>query len=200
MVEEKIQNAVHNFNGEFTMSDKVFGLTTINNLPKENGNADELESFRFSNGYGFPLSYKNFVKEFGYGLTLGVFIIYIPMGDYGDSVFVRSEEIKNTYIDDVLNEDIWFDIEPDATVEIVKRLYPFSHSETGLYLFWDIDSLHNGELDIYITDFGGLGFRKVAKDLYSFIEKLTDKDQFKEYDHFANEPYPSTFEVYDKLC
>lgn len=182
------------------MSNNVFNLVTINDLSKEHGNLDELDNFRFSNGHKFPTSYKNFVREYGYGLTLGEFIIYIPMGDYGDSVFIRSEEIKGTYIEDVINEDIWFDIDPDATVEIVKRLYPFSHSDTGLYLFWDIDSLNNGEFDIFMTDFSGLGFRRIAKNLYDCIEKLTDKEQFKKYNHFATEPYPNTFKVYNKLC
>ena len=101
------------------------------------------------------------------------FHIYLPMGEYGDSVFVRTEEIKNTYIEDVYNNDIWFDIEPDGSPELLKRLFPFASSDNGLYLFWDYESKSDKEMDIYLTDFRGIGFRNVGKSLYEVIDNLT---------------------------
>ncbi|MGY5252928.1 hypothetical protein [Sphingobacterium spiritivorum] len=96
------------------------------------------------------------------------------MGDYGDSLFVRSEEIKNTYIEDVYNNDIWFELEPDGSPELLKRLFPFASSENGLYLFWDYESNPEPhEFDIYLTDFRGTGFKKVGESLYRVIDNLT---------------------------
>ena len=65
----------------------------------EKGDVDTLLKYTFDNGRHFPNSYIRFVQEYGYGLSLGLFLIYIPMGDYGDSLFVRSQEIKSTYQD-----------------------------------------------------------------------------------------------------
>lgn len=195
MVEDKRQNVAHSFNRGFIMPNKTFNLTIVNDLPKESGDVDELENFRFSNGRGFPVSYKTFVREFGYGLTLEQFHIYLPMGDYGDSVFVRSAEIKNTYIDDVLNDDIWFEIEPDGTKEILIRLYPFASSDNGLYLFWDTDSFDNNEFDIFITDFRGIGFKKIATDLYKCLEELTKGYKIRKELPFAISPMKNIFEV-----
>ncbi|QYS90053.1 SMI1/KNR4 family protein [Flavobacterium columnare] len=183
------------------MLENKFTLSVTNDLPKELGDAKKLESFRFINGKGFPSSYKDFVLNYGYGLTLEEFHIYIPMGDYGDSIFVRSEEIKDTYIEDVLNDDIWFDIEPDASIEILKNLYPFASSDNGLYLFWDISnfSQNENEFDIYITDFRGIGFRKVGNNLYECFENLTSKDKFKMYIPFSLESLNNTFKILNKI-
>lgn len=34
-----------------------------------------LDNFRFSNGRGFPLSYREFAKKYGYGLLCKLFLI-----------------------------------------------------------------------------------------------------------------------------
>lgn len=181
------------------MSNRSFNLMTINELSKEHGNLDELEGFRFINGSSFPDSYKKFVKEFGYGITLGEFIIYIPMGNYGDSVFVRAEEIKGTYIERLDSGDmaLW-EMEPDGTVEILKRLYPFASSENGIYLFWDIDSFHNCEFDIFMTDFRGIGFKKIAKDLYDCFKAIEKGYKIREDLPFVIWPSKNTFEILNK--
>lgn len=159
---------------------------------KDYGNLDELEHFRFSNGSAFPESYKDFVRNYGYGVTLGEFLIYIPMGNKCDSIFTQTVAIKQSYIEDVCNADIWFDMEPDGSIELIKRLYPFASSENGMYLFWDIH--HNkSEYDIYMTDFRGNGIRKVGNHLYELFNNLTNSDTYKKFDLFAIEPYPTTF-------
>lgn len=48
-----------------------------------------LHNFTFVNGKKFPPSYVSFVRQYGYGLSCGLFIIYIPMGDYPDSFFCQ---------------------------------------------------------------------------------------------------------------
>ena len=95
-----------------------------------------LHDFTFVNGKKFPPSYVSFVRQYGYGLSCGLFIIYIPMGDYPDSFFVRSREIISTYQDVLDNkEELWFDVAPDLEYSKLKDLIPFGVSENGDYLF-----------------------------------------------------------------
>ncbi|MDO6819045.1 SMI1/KNR4 family protein [Zobellia sp. 1_MG-2023] len=138
------------------------------------GSIELLHSHTFFNGRKFPQSYINFVENYGYGLSCDLFIIYIPMENYPDSFFIRSQEIIGTYQEVLDNEDeLWFDMEPDLSYKKLKDLIPFAMSENGHYLFWDIESENSEEFDIYITDFKGLGFTKTGGNLYDFFEKLT---------------------------
>lgn len=161
----------------------------------EHGNTEFLHTYRFPNGKPFPRSYQEFVTTYGYGLSLGLFLIYIPLDDYGDSWNVRSEEIQGTYIDDLEDEEEepWFDLEPDGSVELMKRVVPFAASENGHYLFWDIENGKEGEFDIYITDFKGMGIIKAATDLNEFIEKATGTETFKEVLPFSEKPLQKIF-------
>ncbi|WP_344825259.1 SMI1/KNR4 family protein [Chryseobacterium ginsenosidimutans] len=180
------------------MENKEFNLKIIG-TPTEFGDIEELENYKFPNGKGFPDSYKKFVLKYGYGLTLEEFHIYLPMGDYGDSLFVRTKEIKSTYIDDVNNDDIWFDIEPDGSPELLKRLFPFASSDNGLYLFWDYESeTDQDEFDIYLSDFRGIGFRKVGKSLYELIENLTNSN-YKSFLSFSTQPLGKEFKCLNKI-
>jgi len=179
------------------MENKEFNLEIIG-TPTEFGNITELESFRFSNGKGFPESYKRFVKQYGYGLALEEFHIYLPMENYGDSLFVRTEGIKNTYIDDVNNDDIWFSIAPDGSPELLKRLFPFASSDNGLYLFWDPELGTDNEFDIYLTDFRGIGFRKIGQSLYEAVDNLTGSN-FKEFLRFSSEPLARNFKCLKRI-
>jgi hypothetical protein len=166
--------------------------------PTEFGETAELEDFKFQNGKGFPESYKRFVLQYGYGLALGEFHIYLPMGEYGDSLSVRAERIKRTYIEDVNNDDFWFDLEPDGSPALLKVLFPFASSDNGLYLFWNYESESAHEFDIYLTDFRGIGFRKVGNSLDETIEKLTG-EQYKEFLPFSIKPLPRTFKCLNKI-
>jgi hypothetical protein len=160
----------------------------------EHGNIDFLESYRFPNGKGFPLSHKEFVRTYGYGLSLNLFLIYIPMDDYGDSWNVRTEEITETYISE-LNDgaDPWFDLEPDGSLALVKRWIPFASSENGHYLFWDTEHGTPNEFDIYITDFKGIGIRKAGNSIWDVFERLTNITSFKTLLPFSKEPLAKTF-------
>ncbi|ERJ58911.1 SMI1/KNR4 family protein [Sphingobacterium paucimobilis] len=165
--------------------------------PTEFGDTNFLESYRFSNGRSFPASYKAFVRFLGYGLLMGQFHIYIPMGTYGDSWDIRSEGIRSTYYQDLLDHDIWFDLEPDGSIALLKRLVPFAASDNGYYLFWDVDSGIENEFDIYLTDFRGTGFLKIANTLYDLVHNLTS-DSITQRIPFQREALPAIFECYYK--
>lgn len=160
----------------------------------EKGDSSALETFVF------PKSYVDFVEKYGYGLSCNLFLIYIPMGDYPDSFFVRKDEIISTYQDVLDDEDeIWFDLEPDITYEQLKQMVPFGISENGHYLFWDTgESSENGEFNIYITDFRGVGFTKVASNLYEFFERVTSKEEFETVLPFTQEALSKTFKPLEK--
>ena len=161
------------------------------------GDVPILSTFRFNNGRSFPLSYIRFVRKYGYGLTVDLFHIYIPLAEHGDSIFIRSDEIRSTYYEDVLNGDIWFEVAADVSLSTLKNLYPFASSDNGEYLFWDLNSLNrnNDEMDIYMTDFRSIELKKVASSLYEFIDKITNANKYKELLPFSNQPLPSIFKV-----
>jgi hypothetical protein len=163
------------------------------NESRDFGDIDVLKNHLFMNGRHFPDSYINFVEEYGYGLSLNLFLIYIPMGSYGDSIFERSEGIKATYKDALNDEDeLWFDLEPDLSYDRLGDMYLFAASENGHYLFWDLESGDDKEFDIYITDFRGVGFTRVSGSLYEFFEKITS-NKFKEILPFSIGPLEKVF-------
>lgn len=166
------------------------------------GDWDFLENFRFSNKRKFPISYKEYVKKYGYGKALGEWFVYIPMGIYGDSWCEQNPIFKERF-EDILHWDeeiVDMVLEPDDNRELLKNAEPFGKSESGLYLFWDIYSQPiEEEFDIYLTDFSGLGVRKVATSIDELFDKMIDKKRFKEVEPlFRQEPYPAIFECIEK--
>lgn len=156
---------------------------------------EELHAFRIEDGTSFPASYIRFAEQYGFGVTCGQFLIYMPMGNHCDSISKRSRAIRSTY-EDVLGNpnNVWFPLEPDMHFEKLKRLIPFAGSENGYYLFWDTQRSAPDEMDIYITDFRGLGFIRAAGNLYELIEKMTSLERFKEvFPLFRSEELPATF-------
>ena len=170
----------------------------VQGTPIEHGDITFLETYTFDNGSHFPKSYRDFAKQLGYGKTLGQFLIYIPMDDHGDSWNVRSEEIRDTYFEEIENiededdDDFVYILEPDGSLELMKTWVPFASSENGEYLFWDIREEHNKEFDIYITDFRS-GIIKAAKDLHELIDKMSDPEKFKKVLPFNEKPLPKVF-------
>lgn len=170
---------------------------------ENHGNLVDLNSHTFLNGKKFPRSYISFVEEYGYGLSCDSFIIYIPMDEYGDSWEIQNEIFKERFIDvlswgdpEDLKEDILY---PDGSIELLKSAEPFGKSENGEYLFWDPNNGSNDELDIYITDFGGLGFTKVANNLYDFFRKITSQTDYKKVLPFSENPLPNTFKPLNRI-
>ena len=166
----------------------------------EKGDLDALETYVFKSGKGFPTSYKEFVKKYGFGVTCNLFIIYIPMNAYRDSFFVRSKEVITTY-QDVLDdeEELWFDLGPNVAYSKLKDLVPFSVSENGDYLFWDISTSNNNEYDIYSTNFRGVPFTKIASNLYELFDQMTSESTFKNILPFSEKPLPKVFNALNKV-
>lgn len=46
----------------------------------------------------FLILIKKYVKQYGYGMTVAQFIIYIPMNGDGDCIFVRGGETNPPFI------------------------------------------------------------------------------------------------------
>lgn len=160
---------------------------------------DFLETYRFGNGCGFPFSYKAFVKQYGYGRLSGEWWIYPPLGNYCDSWAIRSQEIKSTYMDDISEGEIWFEPGPDANTAMLKGMKPFAMSENGYYLFWYVDDCHSAnEFDIFITDFRGTGFKRIAGTIDELLEVMTG-DEILRILPYRTEPYPAIFECVEKL-
>lgn len=174
-----------------------FNLKLLNNKI-EKGDLFLLKNYKFPNGRMFPESYVNFVNKYGYGLSANMFIIYIPINN-NDSFFIRSQEIVSTYQDVLDNEsELWFELLPDASYDLLKHLVPFAMSENGHYLFWNIESNNSNEFDIYITDFKGSGFIKAGENLYDFFNKITSVSYFKEVLPYQISPLPNTFKPFAK--
>lgn len=158
---------------------KDFLLQVVNeDLPIESGNVNYLETHHFPNGKPFPKSYIDFAKQYGYGLTAGLYLIYIPMDNYCDSWQQQSSVMRSVF-DKTIKEEIYIDFEPDGNLDLMKKAVPFGRSENGDFLFWDIYSNSEvNEFDIYITDFKGIGAIKIASNLYDFVYKMTHINEF----------------------
>ena len=116
-----------------------------------------------------PKAYQDFVKEYGYGLTCGLFIIYSPLGKH-DGLFSRSNTLKQELIDSVQSGFIYY--QPDGSPELVQRLAPFGYSENADILAWDPKSPSEpGEYWIYLIGSRKFEVRKVVANLTEFLEK-----------------------------
>lgn len=79
-----------------------------------------------------------------------------------------------------------------------KNLYLFARSENGYYLFWDTGQQQGQEFDIFMTDFRGFGFRKIAKNLYQCLDILTDDIKIRQLPFFTK-AYEKTFKVINPI-
>lgn len=72
-----------------------------------------LDNFRFSNGRGFPLSYREFVKKYGYGLLCNLFLIYVPLRKYCDSWSNQTKILKHTF-NEFISNNWYLTLKPDG--------------------------------------------------------------------------------------
>jgi len=119
------------------------------------------------------------------------------MSNYADSFYLKCEEIISSY-QEVLDDEneLWFDLEPDLIYERLKDMIPFAKTENGDCFFWDIESGSEKEFDIYVTNFRGIGFTKVADNLYDLLDRLAS--DFFSPSMFPNN-LPNTFQPYKRL-
>ena len=105
-----------------------------------------------ANGRGFPASYRRFATQYGWGRSLGNYLVHIPADpQYCDSWQQARAAVKSTYIDDLDEYEGFFSAQH---VCLMARMEFFAKSESGTYLFWDIESRPSqDEFDIYAFDF-----------------------------------------------
>jgi hypothetical protein len=152
-------------------------FTQLKKEPITEPDAHVLSTYQFADGKGFPPSYIEFATQLGWGRLCGLFLIYVPLGQYPDSWTERSPWIRQNM--DSFYEEMEHDpflLEPDGYAGIENSLIPFAMSENGEYLTWD--SAHrapNGEFPIYVLAARMGGIRFGAPTLYAFLEKCTDE-------------------------
>ncbi len=160
--------------------------------PKTVATAEDLDAFELTGGRALPPSLRNYAEHLGYGLTCGLFLIYIPMGDHCDSLSVRSRVLARVNREAIEGE--YMDFEPDGSPELVLRLFPFAISENGDVLGWDLEDEEDGELTIYRIGPRAYGVKKVARSLFELIEKCLD-ERVAEVMGRGYEPLAKTFKA-----
>jgi hypothetical protein len=155
-----------------------------------------LLTHRFPDSGGFPPSYIDFATQLGWGRLCGLFLVYVPLGQYPDSWTIRSPWIKQNM--DAFYKEMEYDplfLEPDGYEGIEQSLIPFCMSENGEHLAWDISKRDlDGEFHIYALASRMGGIRYGAKDLYQFVEKCTDDIEVKKVLGPGYEKLPLIFE------
>jgi len=125
-------------------------------------------------GTALPPSYRAFVKRYGFGLSAGLFMIYVPAppGYTGRSQnLVDTSRVLSRELREALAHG-WIRFEPDGSEEIVRRLIPFAYSENGDRLAWDpADPTGEGEFAIYAIGEGYDPITRAAPHLVGFFEK-----------------------------
>lgn len=121
-----------------------------------------------------PRSYRSFVQRYGYGLTAGLFIIYVPTTATGcDSLVGRSAELREEL--EVSVRGNWVQFAPDGSRELVLRLMPFGYSENANILAWDPTSPSEPEeFWIYVVGSRKSGIRKAAPNLSEFVRRILE--------------------------
>jgi hypothetical protein len=156
-----------------------------------------LATHRLPDNLGFPPSYQTFAKEFGWGRLGGLFLIYVPLGDYPDYWPVRSSYIREAmdafYAE--MDPDDFFLLEPDGYLGLAHSLLPFAMSENGEYLAWDTSKRGSDkELPIYVIASRMGGLRYGGANLDDFVERCLSEQAVKQVLGPGYPPLPPTFE------
>lgn len=119
------------------------------------------------------------MAEYGYGRLAGLFIVYQPDPNYGDSLTGRGGQVRQWLLNAIADEDFYFDPneydEPDHVTDIAPGLHPFAFSENGGYLAWRLDLWDGTEYPIYYIGRGFCCLRLAAADLDDLIAALTSE-------------------------
>jgi hypothetical protein len=156
-----------------------------------------LANHRLPNNLGFPPSYQAFAKAFGWGRLGGLFLIYVPLGDYPDSWLVRSPYIReamDAFYAEMEPDDPLL-LEPDGYLSLERSLLPFAMSENGEYLAWDTSRRGpDKELPIYVIASRMGGLRYGGANLNEFVERCLSEQVVKQVLGPSYPPLPPTFE------
>lgn len=128
---------------------RVHGTPTVSHL-----DLALLETFTFADGGGLPASYRDFVRNLGWGRLFRLWLVYPPVLDgYADGWQARSriltERLQEIYRDGHAEDFDWM-IEPDGDWSLIDSLRVFAISENGDVLVWDTAARdEHGELPVY---------------------------------------------------
>jgi hypothetical protein len=129
----------------------------------------ELDGLRFSDGLGFPPSYRGYIRHAGWARLVGLWLIYPPvLAGWADGLSGRggvlTRRFREAYEDGRVEEFDWM-IEPDGSWELVASLEVFGWSENGDYLLWDTSSrTPDGEFPVWVS-WGGDALHRAGADL-----------------------------------
>ena len=161
--------------------------------PSVTARDEALSAVRLGNDFRLPASYRDFARNFGYGLLCDMFYIYIPKAG-GDDLVQRSNTLSEVLLDGVAGEYKEFtEYEPDGSPELFKRLIPFGTTKNGAIIAWDRDEKTSpDEYMIYVVASKLLACRRAAPDLYDFISRCLDY-RVRDLLGQGASPLPATF-------
>lgn len=149
-------------------------LTTTGD-PTYRPTAEAFSSTEEALGIALPPSYRAFTTEYGFGLTLGLFIIYAPVAA---SETRKSENVVSSARTlarenrEAIAHRFLRNYAPDGYEEIVRRLVPFGYSENGDRILWDpADKNEEGALAVYVIGSGYSPVRRAGQDLGEFLTR-----------------------------
>ena len=138
---------------------------------------DTLDAAGTALGLALPPSYRAFVKRYGFGLSAGMFIVYVPAppGHVGRSQnLVDMSRVLAREVREALANK-WVRFQPGVTEEIVRRLVPFAYSENAHRLAWDPgERTGDGELTIYAIGRGYNPIHRAGPHLLAFFERALE--------------------------
>ncbi|NKT04848.1 hypothetical protein GS485_08705 [Rhodococcus hoagii] len=150
---------------------RVHGTPTVSHL-----DLALLETFTFADASGFPPSYRDFVRNLGWGRLFRSWLVYPPVLDgYADGWQARSriltERLQETYRDGRTEDFDWM-IEPDGDWSLIDSLRVFAISENGDVLVWDTAARDgHGELPVYCSQ-GMNSLRLLGRSLDAAVTVL----------------------------
>lgn len=150
-------------------------LAVTRDVPRLIPSDEQLARAREAFGFDLPASYVQFVRRYGYGLSVNLYLIYIPKAG-GDDLVGRSRFLAERLRDAVKHGYARFT--PDGSRELVERLVPFGYSENGETLAWDPTMRTTSEeLAVFLIGGGGRGVYRAGDDLGEFLRRTLSVDR-----------------------
>jgi hypothetical protein len=102
-----------------------------------------LDAFHFTDGGGYPPSYRDFIRSRGWARTFGLWLIYPPVlpgfADGRSRAANLTARFQAAFRDGSEEGYEWM-VKPDGDWDLAKRLEVFGWSENGDVLLWDLAS------------------------------------------------------------
>jgi len=124
-----------------------------------------------------PPSYRAFARHFGFGITAGVWMIYVPLPpgvDRSEDLVTASQAFGSELRAGLADGQI----EGEERVDDDTGLVPFACSESGLLMAWKPHETRSddGELPVYLVDPKSGRTLRAAPNLAALIDLLVSTD------------------------